>query len=516
MSKQGLAQWIAAVVPLHARAKAGLRVDVVHDLRVAIRRCRSLAQGLRQVDDDDGAARWKALSDVGRPLFQGLGDLRDAQVMQEHTQAVLAGDLALAAVSRAIDARIRATKEHARAAVVAFDVPAWRAAGRELPVRATALLEERALFDHLALRRFHEARELHQQAMRSKSSVALHALRIGVKKLRYCVEMFLPDAHAAVGKSLKRMQEILGDVHDLDVLLAFLASEHVQLHSDDRSRVCSAVRAARDARVAGYRELVVEGVWQAVRAALADGAAAVLAHLALFAKRASTRVDPAEARALERSALSLLRAFRPQLGALKDARAPGLLRWACACALVADVDEGGARVKHLKQAHVKHAHVKHADRAVREFVRALPVATGFSERERELLEVVARAARGACPALADESVQALAARDRKLAAGACALLHFAVGLTGAAPFVVRRGRDVTVVETSRPLVDARDFAARRGPLEALLGAPLWFRAPAHEPASAPARAPAPDGASAARGEPTRALASARSAARSSG
>ena len=62
------------------RAATGFDVDAVHDLRVALRRCRSLADGLMAIDPDSS---WKEMKKAGRKLFQALGELRDMQVMAE-------------------------------------------------------------------------------------------------------------------------------------------------------------------------------------------------------------------------------------------------------------------------------------------------------------------------------------------------------------------------------------------------------------------------------------------------
>ncbi len=72
----GLDAWMEQVAALHAEAARALEVDVVHDLRVALRRCRSLAQGLREVDTRDGARRFKALAAHARPLFDGTSSPR--------------------------------------------------------------------------------------------------------------------------------------------------------------------------------------------------------------------------------------------------------------------------------------------------------------------------------------------------------------------------------------------------------------------------------------------------------
>src|ERR1700758_5311933 len=54
--------------------------DPVHDLRVALRRCRSMADGMIAIDPD---RNWKAMKKAGKQLFQRLGALRDIQIMME-------------------------------------------------------------------------------------------------------------------------------------------------------------------------------------------------------------------------------------------------------------------------------------------------------------------------------------------------------------------------------------------------------------------------------------------------
>jgi len=61
-------------------AAAGFQPDPVHHLRVALRRCRSLADGMNAMDPD---RNWKAMKKAGKKLFQSLGALRDVQIMME-------------------------------------------------------------------------------------------------------------------------------------------------------------------------------------------------------------------------------------------------------------------------------------------------------------------------------------------------------------------------------------------------------------------------------------------------
>src|SRR2546427_2134590 len=70
----------------------------------------------------------------------------------------------------------------------------------------------------LALERFETARDLHAKALRTEKSKPWHAMRIGLKRFRYTVENLLPEHYAAWGDNLKRLQDMLGEVHDLDVL----------------------------------------------------------------------------------------------------------------------------------------------------------------------------------------------------------------------------------------------------------------------------------------------------------
>src|SRR5206468_11135413 len=62
------------------RASAGFAPDPVHDLRVALRRSRSIADGSIAIDPDPA---WKEMKKAGRRLCSRLGELRDVHVMQE-------------------------------------------------------------------------------------------------------------------------------------------------------------------------------------------------------------------------------------------------------------------------------------------------------------------------------------------------------------------------------------------------------------------------------------------------
>src|SRR5713226_96542 len=77
---RGLPFWMDRVLKELEKVRSSPGADAVHDLRVAIRRCRAIAAVMEEVDPDPA---WPAMRKVARKLFRGLGALRDAQVMNE-------------------------------------------------------------------------------------------------------------------------------------------------------------------------------------------------------------------------------------------------------------------------------------------------------------------------------------------------------------------------------------------------------------------------------------------------
>src|ERR1700747_1110787 len=76
----GLRYWMLRVLDECNKVSADFSADPVHDLRVALRRCRSMADGMMAMDPDRS---WKAMKKAGKQLFQRLGALRDVQIMME-------------------------------------------------------------------------------------------------------------------------------------------------------------------------------------------------------------------------------------------------------------------------------------------------------------------------------------------------------------------------------------------------------------------------------------------------
>jgi exopolyphosphatase/guanosine-5'-triphosphate,3'-diphosphate pyrophosphatase len=284
--KTGLALWMERVLEECDRASVEFGADPVHDLRVALRRCRSLADGLLVMDPDPS---WKEMKRAGKQLFRELGQLRDAQVMEEWVRSLGAPDDPVTiALLQFLGGREGSLKQQAAVGLQEFDRKQWRRWSTSLPRRAAKMRPGSVLFKHLALERWTEAYELHRGALRNRSHVAFHRLRIGLKRFRYIVENFLPEQHAAWSGDLKELQDTLGEVHDLDVLWTTALQVNAFPDVDSRSKWHSRIIEERTRRIEKYRAKMLgkDSLWQVWRAQLPVGAqieSAALSRLKLWA-----------------------------------------------------------------------------------------------------------------------------------------------------------------------------------------------------------------------------------------
>jgi CHAD domain-containing protein len=269
--KAGLALWMERVLEECDRAAVDFAADPVHDLRVALRRCRSLADGLMALDPDPN---WKQMKKAGKRLFSSLGELRDVQVMEEWVQRLGATDDSVTnALMQSLRSREIQLKLEAAKALQEFDRKQWRRWGAVLPRRATRLRPGSVLFRHLALEHWTHAYDLHRRALRNRSQVGFHTLRIGLKRFRYIVENFLPEQHAAWKDDLKQLQDLLGEVHDLDVLWATLLQLSAFPDPEARCRWHTRIMEERAHRIGQYRDKMVgaAALWQMWRVQLPHG-----------------------------------------------------------------------------------------------------------------------------------------------------------------------------------------------------------------------------------------------------
>ena len=509
--KLGLRAWMERVLVECDRAGAGFDIDAVHDLRVAIRRCRSLADGLMAIDPDSS---WKDMKKAGKKLFQALGELRDMQVMAEWIEklgdasdSMAAGDAPTLAQRTRKDGaptgdpksgdpvaikllhhvrtREAACKQHAFKDLHQFDRKQWRQWSRTLPQRASRVRPGSVVYLHLALEKWTAAYDLHKHALRTRSQVSWHALRIGIKRFRYTVENFLPRQHALWGDDLKELQDLLGEVHDLDVLWATAVEIMAFPDMESQSRWREKLNVERTMRIERYREKMVgrQSLWRVWRAELPSGPqlrAAAMSRLRIWAGY----LDPDFSHSQRVATLALLLydglknaglltteggAPNPTpLSLDQDSRA--VLQ---AAALMHDVGKAKGEANHQKVSY----------RMIRGLARPL----GWSARELELAAVVARYHRGALPRPGGKTMQALELPDRPLAMELAGVLRLANALD------LRHGREhesaprlevslqdgcVLVRAAGYSALDrsAEGIASARHLLETLLRRPVLVRA----------------------------------------
>jgi CHAD domain-containing protein len=252
----GLEVWMNEVVERADALRPDWNADDVHDVRVAIRRCRTMADTLRDVNPDPG---WRKLKKNSKRLFHSLGDLRDAQVEREWIKRLApAGDSLRGHMLRILARREKKCLAAAEDALDAFDRKAWRKQTRKLPGKARFFPLESVVFQRQALAKLNEAVALYQKARKHPSSVAWHRTRIGLKRFRYIVENFLPQRYEPWASDLKRLQDLLGDVHDLDVLRTDIRKESAKIAPAQTAEWIEKIAALRKMRLAEFRQKTSE------------------------------------------------------------------------------------------------------------------------------------------------------------------------------------------------------------------------------------------------------------------
>jgi exopolyphosphatase/guanosine-5'-triphosphate,3'-diphosphate pyrophosphatase len=396
---------------------------------------------------------------AGKKLFQALGELRDMQVTQEWLEKL--GDTNDPVTVKLLDhihAREAECKQLALKDLNQFDRKQWRQWSRTLPQRAARTRPGSVVYLHLALEKWTAAYELHKHAVRVRSQAGWHTLRIGIKRFRYTVENFLPRYHACWGDDMKELQNLLGDIHDLDVLWAMAVEIQAFPDIESRNRWRQKLNHERDGRISRYREKMVgrNSLWRVWRAQLPSGPelrAAAMSRLRAWAGY----LDPDFQHSQRVAQLALL-----LYDGLKDA---GLLMHGS----TPETPEHGPRAV-LRAAALMHdvgkvkeggSHHKDSYRMIRNLNRPL----GWSARELELAAVVARFHRGALPSPRRKVLQRLELPDRPIAMELAAVLRLANALETRSADTRNHTEQPTRLEVSLqgPFVLVR--AARYSPLD---------------------------------------------------
>jgi CHAD domain-containing protein len=241
-----------------ARAGRGGRDDeAVHDLRVAIRRLRSLLKPARNVYGNFHTDR---VREVLKSVADATGELRDEEVLLQTIGALpLPASLRR---DRAAWLALRKTREVELRASLLGLLRSGRASQAADALAALLTLPVNPAHDppvgpfaaHVVARAARQA-ERHQGAPLDDAE-GLHRLRILYKRLRYASEGFagaLSHEDAGLGAVAERFQKRLGELHDLDVA-AQIVSGDLAMTAPLRDALRTALQHARAHSLERYVE----------------------------------------------------------------------------------------------------------------------------------------------------------------------------------------------------------------------------------------------------------------------
>jgi CHAD domain-containing protein len=380
---RGLSFWMDRVIKELENVRSSPDADAVHDLRVAIRRCRSVAAVMEEVDPNPA---WPAMRQVVRKLFRGLGALRDAQVMDEWVKKLAPEtDPVRTHLQTSFESSESNLRENALRVAAKFDQKFWKRLERTLRHRSRLVPMGSLAAECLALERFERAKELHAKALRTAKPKPWHALRIGLKRFRYTVESLLPEHYTAWSDNLKRFQDMLGEIHDLDVL-AETVKKSDSLETEDSLKLWQGIiERERHERIETYRQLTLgkTSLWNIWRSGLPTNGrveAASMARLRATARAVDRHVSRTSQ--VSRIAVALFDAFRRpgSAPAFSDPSLRRVLLAAVRLHSVGDVDTNKAPQK-----------------AALKFLLDLAIPPGWSNQDWELLALAVRYHRGGEP-----------------------------------------------------------------------------------------------------------------------
>lgn len=455
---RGLSFWMDRVLKELANIGTTADPEAVHDLRVAIRRCRSVASVMEEVDPD---SVWPEIRKSAKKLFRALGTLRDAQVMEEWVKKLGPdGDPVRAQLQSTFESQEKELKEHALRAASKFDEKNWRHLERRSRHHARLVPIGSLAAECMALERLETAKDLHSKALRTDKTKPWHALRIGLKRFRYTVENFLPEHYASWETNLKRVQDLLGDLHDLDVLLEQVRDSDSVETEDSRKFWEEAIQQERRARIETYRQLTLgkTSLWNEWRSSLPTNGrleAASLARLRVTARA----LDPHTRKTSQVSRIAVA-----IFDALRNAKAGD----AFTETRIRLVFLAAAKLHSISGSKGE----KTSPKAARKLVRRLTMPPGWSTEEWNLLGWTVRYHRGAEPKSKSGAFSDLSEKEQQTVRALAGVLRLARGLRKSG---VTTGTGFRVEPSANTLVlrapafdDSPETAARLGGAKHLL------------------------------------------------
>jgi CHAD domain-containing protein len=219
-----LTQWLADLGNAIPRVIGDGDDEAVHDLRVSLRRIRSLLRVVRPVY---GRFYVDVIRDGLRQVARATGSLRDEEVLHETIAAIALDQAHRRAIEPWLVRRTQRERMLRRSVIRmldsrALDPPVHRLrALLQLPV-APHRDKEVHRFARQVVLDAHLVVDTRRTDLSVSDVVGMHNLRIAYKRLRYAVEAFsrvLPPELRSWGDVAARFQKVLGSLHDHDVAI---------------------------------------------------------------------------------------------------------------------------------------------------------------------------------------------------------------------------------------------------------------------------------------------------------
>jgi hypothetical protein len=202
-----------------------------------------------------------------------------------------------------------------------------------------------------------------------------------VKKLRYVVENFLPKMHEQTADQMKSVQDVLGEIHDLDVL--WDTALHIRAFEmpDERLRWAERIAEERRQRVENYRQQAQgpESIWLKWRALLPDERRAERATMRRLHSWA-TVLDPDSAHTRRVSALAVQLYDGLARVGMFPANGSASRQWLLAASMMHDVGKKKGDKGHQRRTQRK--------------IEKIELPYGWTDEQLKLIALIARYHRG--------------------------------------------------------------------------------------------------------------------------
>lgn len=213
--------WLVDLSKLVEQVRAGSHdPEVVHDVRVVIRRLRSTTRLIAEAC----GARVKGLAGLDRTLkriARETGPVRDADVLDENLVELRQQEIAatapwkgaLAVLAADVDARRREGWRAVQQVLAEPDHQAQLAKAPQVAARAAALSPPASQLARILAERLEDMVAHVELARRAQDPEEWHRVRIAIKRVRYAVEL-LAGRDSPLVEGFVKLQSALGKAHD--------------------------------------------------------------------------------------------------------------------------------------------------------------------------------------------------------------------------------------------------------------------------------------------------------------